>query len=222
MQSKKTSGYHKPGIPQIALGLVLLVLIMATGFLLFRKSPRLAFFWISGNLFGYVLQRGRFCFAAAFRDPALTGGTSLTRAVLIALGLTTLGFSVIKWAQWSQGLPMSGQAFLVPASVATFIGSFFFGMGSVVAGGCASGTLMRVGEGATLNLLTLFSFMLGGVLATSHFGWWQKTMIEGAPSIFLPNILGWPLALLLQLGLIALLYFLAKRYEIRRKGGGRA
>ncbi len=126
----------------------------------------MVFFWITGNVFGFILQRARFCFTASLRDPYLTGGTTLTKAVLTAFAITSIGFIAIQYGAVSKGLPMPGQAYVVPISAATAIGAFMFGIGMVIAGGCASGTCMRVGEGFHMQILSLFFFVVGssGVL----------------------------------------------------------
>ena len=43
-------------------------------------------FWVFGLAFGFVLQRGRFCFASAFRDIFLLGHARNMKGVLMGLG----------------------------------------------------------------------------------------------------------------------------------------
>jgi len=135
---------------QLPIGMALLVLIVAFGIYLGTRNEQLVLFWVTGLAFGYILQRARFCFTAAMRDPFLTGGTNLSKAVLLAFAITSIGFLAIKYGAHAQGLPIPGQAYIAPVSIATAIGAFMFGIGMVISGGCASGTLMRVGEGFTM------------------------------------------------------------------------
>ena len=111
----------------------------------------------------------RFCFTASMRDPMLTGSTTVTRSVLIAFALTSLGFWAIKYGAAQQGLPIPGQSFVVPVSFATVIGAFMFGIGMVIAGGCASGTLMRVGEGFTMQIIALLFFIVGSLCVITSY-----------------------------------------------------
>ena len=164
IQRSSRSRARKKKPNQIPFGLGVLLLIVVIGLFLGRVSPTLGLFWILGNGFGYILQKARFCFTAAMRDPYLTGGTNLTKAVLVAFALTSLGFIAIKYGAWSKGLPIPGQSFVVPVSAATAIGAFMFGIGMVIAGGCASGTFMRVGEGFGMQILSLFFFIVGSLL----------------------------------------------------------
>ncbi len=126
---------RKPKKNQIPLGLILGLGLVGIGLALATKSAMLGFFWITGISFGFILQRARFCFTASMRDPYLTGGTSLTRAVLVALAITTLGFTAIKYGYFTKGLPIPGMGYVVPISFATLAGAFMFGIGMVIAGG---------------------------------------------------------------------------------------
>ena len=57
-----------------------------------------------GTAFGYVLQRSRFCFTAALRDPLLTGGTDLTKAVVVALAVSSMLFMGLNFAKFGFSL----------------------------------------------------------------------------------------------------------------------
>ena len=46
---------------QFSAGLVLFVMLLMIGVFLFQYAPIIAFFWLSGLGFGYILQRSRFC-----------------------------------------------------------------------------------------------------------------------------------------------------------------
>jgi len=217
--SSRRASNRKPKKNQIPFGLLMVLFIVIVAIALNGKSSTLAFFWITGTAFGFILQKGRFCFTASMRDPYLTGGTSLTRAVIIALAVTTIGFTAIKYGYANQGLPIPGMSYVAPISLATFIGAFIFGVGMVVAGGCASGTLMRVGEGFFMNALALVFFVVGSLIGAHDYGWWKEHFISKAPSIFLPDYLGWMGAVILQLLVLLLLYYIAEKYEVKRGGG---
>lgn len=200
---------------QIPLGIAVLVIMIIIGFLLSNISVKLGLFWITGICFGFVLQKSRFCFTASMRDPYLTGGTALTRAVLIAFAITTIAFTAIKFSAYSSGLPIPGQTYITPISFATVIGAFMFGIGMVIAGGCTSGTLMRVGEGFLIQMLTLFFFIIGSLWGAHDFEWWKLNFILKGKAIFLPDLFGWFGAVIIQLLLIAALYILADKWENR-------
>lgn len=198
---------------QIPAGIIMALVIVAIGLFLMSVSPMVSLYWFIGIGFGFILQRGRFCFTASMRDPYLTGSTTLTRAVLIAFAITTLGFAAIKYGYAVKGLPMPGMGYVVPISAATLIGAFMFGIGMVIAGGCASGTLMRLGEGFQMQIISLTFFVIGSLWGAHDFGWWKYHVISKGRAIFLPDVFGWFGALTIQLGFIFFLYYVAKRYQ---------
>lgn len=203
---------------QLPFGIVLFIVLIVIGVLLSFKSANLALFWFTGLAFGFILQKSRFCFTASMRDPYLTGGTDLTRAVLTAFAFTTIGFAAIKYGAYVKGLPIPGQSFVVPISFATALGAFMFGIGMVIAGGCASGTLMRVGEGFGMQMLSLVFFIVGSLWGAHDFGFWKLNFILKGKAVFLPDIFGWMGAVVIQLLFIAVLYILADKWESRKKG----
>lgn len=215
---RRSSANRKPKKNQIPFGVLTVVLIALVGLWLNTKSPTMAFFWLTGNAFGVILQKGRFCFTASMRDPYLTGGTSLTRAVIVALAVTTIGFTAIKYGYQSAGLPIPGMSYVAPISLATVLGGIIFGVGMVIAGGCASGTLMRVGEGFVMNTIAFFFFMMGSLWGAHDFGWWMENFISKGPKVFLPDLFGWFGAVALQLLVLLALFIFAEKYEQKRGG----
>lgn len=203
---------RKPKKNQIIPGIFILIGIVVLGIVLTVVKPMLGFFWMTGNLFGFILQRARFCFTASLRDPYLTGGTTLTKAVLTAFAITSIGFIAIQYGAVSKGLPMPGQAYVVPISAATAIGAFMFGIGMVISGGCASGTCMRVGEGFQMQILSIFFFVVGSLWGAHDFGWWKLNVILKGKAVFLPDVFGWTGAVVIQLLTIALLWIAADKW----------
>ena len=220
-RSARTRTSRKKKKNQIPLGILAFLVIIVIGILLNRfTNPRVALFWITGSTFGFILQRSRFCFTASMRDPYLTGSTSLTKSVLAAFAITTIGFTAIKYGAHIQGLPIPGQGYVVPFGLHTIVGGFLFGIGMVIAGGCASGTLMRVGEGFGMQFLSLFFFIVGSFLGAIHFGWWKLNFIVRSPSVFLPDVFGWIGAVIVQLLIIALLWIAADKWSKHKNAGG--
>lgn len=217
--SRRSSVNRKPKKNQIPFGFLTVAFIIVVAiFLNVKASSTVSFFWITGSIFGFILQKGRFCFTASMRDPYLTGSTSITRAVIVAFAVTTIGFTAIKYGYAVADLPVPGMSYVVPISPATFIGAFIFGIGMVIAGGCASGTLMRVGEGFIMNMIAFLFFIVGSLWGAHDFGWWKEVFISKGPSVFLPDIFGWLGAVVLQLLVLLALYVLAEKYEKKRSG----
>lgn len=128
---------------------------------------------IVGALFGFVLQRGRFCMNSAYRD-VLYGDYTMLRAYLLAVVIAMIGANLIEDLGWLRfvneaGVVVTGelerQAFVPWANI---IGGYIFGMGIVLAGGCGSGIIYRIGEGNVSYVVAVFGFFFG--IAATQFG----------------------------------------------------
>lgn len=109
---------------------------------------------VLGIALGFVFQRGRFCVTGAFRDVWLSGSTRW----LTAFGLAIAVQAVIVQFLLGAGLIKAG----VPqiAWLGVIGGSFLFGIGIVLAGGCATGTYYRSGEGLIGSWIALVFYAL--------------------------------------------------------------
>lgn len=216
--SIRTRAPRKPKKSQIPFAILVTLAVIAIGFWLAGRGTKLPVYWGFGIAFGYILQRSRFCFTAAFRDPCITGSTSVTRAVLVAIGLATVGITALKYNSvlkaGETNLAMSGVTYI---GIPLLLGAVVFGVGMVISGGCASGTLMRVGEGFTMQMLSLFFFVIGSLVGANNMSFWGK-LNENAPKIFLPDVFGWFGSLVVQLLIIVLLYIAAVKWQEKKMG----
>lgn len=104
---------------------------------------------------GVFLQKGRFCFVNAFRDLVAFKDNRVTKGVLAATLLTMVFWSTayelgMYQGFWTPGWGLTG-----------VVGGFIFGVGMTYAGGCATGTLFRAGEGYLQFWLTLLFMGVG-------------------------------------------------------------
>lgn len=178
-------------------------------------APKFAFIWILGVALGIALQRSRFCFTAAMRDPVLTGSTSLAKAVIVGLAVGTVGFAALQLGAYFKAGHMAdalkvASSSLEPVGLHTIVGGVLFGMGAVIAGGCASGTLMRMGEGFVQQWLVIPFFVLGSALAAAAWPVWKVALVHPDGAVYLPKALGgFVPALLLQFALLFALWLAA-------------
>lgn len=205
----KTKEGKKRKIKQPYLAVAFLLVNLAICYFLFLLKPYLPGIWIFGMGFGYVLQRSRFCFAASFRDLIVLKNSALMRAVIIAMIISTIGFFLLQVLYFGQDR-FAGQVF--PAGFHTALGAFFFGLGMVIAGGCASGVLMRMGEGYLMQWLAFAGMVIGSIVGSMSFGFWEKVFIDSSPTIYLPDLFGWTGGFLIQIAVLMLLYFLFRKY----------
>lgn len=172
--------------------------------------------WITGILIGITMQRTRFCFTASFRDPIMVGTTSLFRAVIIGLMISTIGFGILQYkaiGRMSDYLINDVPGQISPVGLNTIIGAVLFGIGMVIAGGCASGTLMRIGEGHLMQVVVLVGFVIGATLGAGHFKFWDNLVISSSKTIYIPEYIGFLPAIITQLTVLGTLYLLAGWYD---------
>lgn len=209
---------------QITVGIVVLCLVFLIAFAAQTANPNGAFIVLMGTAFGYVLQRSRFCFTASLRDPVLTGGTDLTKAVIIALALASVMFMAIDISRFGmrlENLDLTKTAgFVRPVGFHTAFGGFIFGIGAVIAGGCASGTLMRMGEGFAQQWIAFVFFVVGSILGAFVLRFFQSApLLYGKTSVFIPSAVGgWIPAIILQFGALLALFVLADWWGKRKAG----
>lgn len=120
---------------------------------------------LCGALLGFVMQRGRFCLTGGFRDMYLAKNNRMFYALLVAIAVQSVGvyllidFGVFEYSAGT--LPI----------VAVIVGSFIFGIGIILAGGCATGTWYRAGEGLVGSWIALAGYMLmSTMMRTGVFG----------------------------------------------------
>ncbi len=120
-----------------------------------------------GFIYGMCLQYGRFCFSSAFRDLFAVGVTRMAVGIMIAIAQFAFVAAFLTAAGMSTFHP-------APTSVHASIAGFIFGLGMVLAGGCASGSLYKTGEGNGVALLVVLSISVSQALFVDMGGWTNK------------------------------------------------
>ena len=165
-----------------------------------------SFALVLGLLFGFVLQRSRFCFASAFRDLFLLKDRRAALGVVLALAIGCVGYQVVFGTELPDPtagyLPYTGH--IAPLGWHLVIGGVAFGIGMSIAGGCVSGNLYRLGEGSPAALIALVGAVVGIVLG---YVCWNPIYLHlvGNEPWWLPAKVGYAWALALQLGALALI-----------------
>ncbi|MBN2148129.1 MAG: YeeE/YedE family protein [Anaerolineales bacterium] len=168
-----------------------------------------------GILFGFALQRGRFCMNSAIRDAILLQDNTLLKSVLMAILVGMFGFAAMALAGL---IKISPTPFFWGANL---VGGFIFGIGMVLAGGCASGVTYRVGEGMVSALSALIGLTLSAYLTAMGFLKPIKDALQtntkvmvGEANPTLANILGlphWVVAFAVVIIAAVIWYVLAQR-----------
>lgn len=110
--------------------------------------------FLFGSVVGLLVQRSRFCNTAALRDAILFKSFRNTKALLVAMIILTLGFTL--FLSIGEGQPMR-----FDVGLNTFAGLFIFGIGMVLAGACTVSTWVKTGEGNIGALWALLFTFVG-------------------------------------------------------------
>lgn len=110
---------------------------------------------------GAVMQKTSFCTLGAVSDVVLMEDWSRMRQWCLAIGIAIFGVALMShlgWIDVSKSFYTGNRVLYL----STIIGSILFGIGMVLASGCGSKTLIRIGGG---NLKSLVVFMVLGLVA---------------------------------------------------------
>jgi len=171
---------------------------------------------------GYTMQRGRWCMVQGFREPHMTGNCTMAKSVALSISIVAVGAAVLKY-----GVParFDGEPVLAPINYVrgTFgwggvFGGFVFGLGAMLAGGCGTGTLWRVGEGQIKLWVVMIVFGLSSSLCSL---WvksneWEADEVLGR-YVYLPDVMGYGPALALVLFAMAIWYIIVTWNEESNK-----
>ena len=114
--------------------------------------------------FGWVVHRSQFCTMGAINDAVNFGDFTRAQVWASAVGTAALGLwsmHALGWLDVGQSIYASGNIIVASA----LIGGALFGFGMVLASGCGSKTLVRLGSGS-LKSLTVFVVMGVSAYAT--------------------------------------------------------
>jgi len=112
-------------------------------------------------LFGAIAQRTHFCTMGAVSDIVNMGDWTRMRMWVMAMGVAMIGFNLMVSAGWLDAAKSvyGGPRFIW---LSALVGGGLFGFGMVLASGCGSKTLVRIGGG---NLKSLVVFLVLGISA---------------------------------------------------------
>jgi len=126
---------------------------------------------------GYTFHRGRWCMIQGFREPHMTGNTEMAKAVALSVVILAVGIAVLKGTDLRSPLHYV-RGFFGWGGV---VGGIIFGFGALLAGGCGTGTLWRVGEGQ-IKLWIVTPFF--GISNAIFDAWFKGNDWEGQEAYF--------------------------------------
>jgi len=181
--------------------------------------------FLIGLLFGWVLQRSRFCFFCMLRDFFEDRNSRTALAMLAALAVGIVGHMIL-FSAWIPN-PLAGhlppRAHIGPLSWVIAVGGFVFGVGMSLSGSCISAHLYRLGEGSKLSPVALVGAVGGAALGLWSWNTFYLRFLLSARPVWIPAWRGFGMgtfSLLLVLAGIAawLLRYLPAGGAINRAG----
>lgn len=159
-------------------------------------------------LLGFVLHRSHFCTMGAISDWLLMRSPDRLRQWAMAVAVAVLGFGLMAAAGWVSPLHTIYNTPWLPW-LSYALGGMLFGIGMVLASGCLSKTLVRLGGGNLKALVVLLvaavaaMATLRGALAVLRVRGLEPVSVGWGPGPFVPQ---WAMAgLSLDMGMAALL-----------------
>ena len=128
-----------------------------------------------GAIFGLLVQRHRFCMVAATGNYLLIKDNRQILAFLAALLVAITGTQFLEFTNTiaiADSSYRNSQLDWFGAS----LGGLIFGIGSVIAGGCATSTLIKSAEGRLHSIIALLFFML--LAASAQFGFLETLRLD--------------------------------------------
>ena len=192
----------------VGLGLTLLVLLMLS-----TQNITYPLLFIISLGMGVSLYHAAFGFTAAYRRLFTERDISGVTAQFLMLSIAMILFAPLlaEGRVFDHGV----RGAIAPVGVSMILGAFIFGIGMQLAGGCGSGTLFTVGGGSTRMILVLIFFCIGGFQGSLDLSWWRQ--LPETPGIAFGQIIGWGVAIPLQLLVLALIYLALRYYGFENK-----
>jgi hypothetical protein len=162
---------------------------------------------VLGALFGFALQRSRFCFFCLWRDLLDRGDPRGALGVLAALAVGLAGYTAVYGAFLPDpgGTRLPPQAHIGPVGPVLALAGLLFGAGMAISGSCISAHLYRLGEGSSVAPFALIGTAAGFGLGFLAWNPIYLASLSEAPVPWLPRTLGYPGALAAGLAALALI-----------------
>lgn len=138
------------------LGMFIFFSFLAWALFTLLDSPKLGFAMLAGLGFGLLIERAQICFTSAFRDLFITGRTTMLKAIIYGIMISSIG--VYSYLQ----LGLSPK--IMWAGPNAILGGLLFGFGIVLAGGCETGWMYRAVEGQVHYMWVGFGNVIGSTL----------------------------------------------------------
>jgi len=215
-------------------GLVILGVFYFYGRSVFSQEHALGIFLVVGLGLGYIESRSEVGIASGYTEFFVTGNRSRLYGLLLLFGFGAMGALYIHYQSAQSGAVPShlasgsqntipGTGAVTPVNFGLILGSFLFGVGLTINEGCGLGTLRNIGQGKMRYLWTMLFLLIGTIPGqmTKYF-LDQSAIHQYSIELYLPEIFGYGGTAVVVVSILAVLAFVAERYETLRKKAGTA
>ena len=164
----KKSRWMQPSIGVMVITLFLVPVIVWQLISNATNSTAIILMTLGGIFLGYSLSRSKFGFNGPIKKMVQNGDGRQAKALiyLFMIGSVIAGGAMLVFGQSA----FSDYPTMVPLGIGTIIGGLLFGVGMILATGCASGTLTDAGDGILPAIVVLIFFMLGSTFGVAFYG----------------------------------------------------
>ena len=218
MNTKNSSIYFNRNTPLIFRPAMLLAFgalanVAFSAWLNQKFGAQHAMAWWVATLLGFTFLRAGYGFTRAWRYLVIGRSTVGVRSHLLWIAVGSCLMFPVYHLGW-----FGTQVFDItrPVGLMMLGGAFVFGIGMQLAGSCTSGSMYLSGSGKTRMFLAVLGIVIGAFFAALHYGYWAEL-----PTYFVYSYqrnFSWPIAIIIQLIILALLWQILSRLEIRWNG----
>ena len=170
-----------------------------------------------GLIAGFGLYHAAFGFTAAWRRIVTERRGQGLRAQMVLIAVACVfSYPLIAYGAPFADWGLRSGAWVLPFGMTAMVGSFLFGMGMQLGGGCGSGTLFTVGGGSTRMVITLVFFVIGSLIGTWNLPAWRGLPQLGGFSLI--KSFGAPGAVVVVLALTGVVWLVSRKIEYAAHG----
>lgn len=177
---------------------------------------------LTGLIFGVLMQRFRFCMVAATANWVLIKDMRQVATFVTVLAVAIAGTQFLEIAHLVD-ISQAGYRNSNFDWWGVIFGGLVFGIGATLAGGCATRTVIKSGEGNLQSIIAMFSFMIFATI--TQYGWLEPMRLKmtAATSVNLTTDAGIAsmlhvspilVAVLMVLGLLSFLIYAVRSQRI--------
>ncbi len=163
------------------LGVLVVLGLAVASLVLLKRDPSRAIPFVVAAILGVVVHKSRFCMSDSFKDLFLSGTVFSTGVVVLSLGVGTVLVTFLKYG----GTLEEGVGVVSSLWIPALFGGFVFGLGMMLAGGCAVGSMWRAAEGHIKSWIVLLLFGVSNLTFQRLF--YSVNIDIPARAVFLPE-----------------------------------